>query len=375
MKTLKIAVVSDAVMPFHRGGKEMRIFHLTQELVRQGFQVDIYTMKWWDGGKTYQENGITYHAISRKYALYAGSRRSIPQAVLFGLSCLKMVRYDFDILEVDHMPVFPLFSAKVVSILKRRPIYATWHEVWGKSYWQTYLGTYKGLLAYFLERFSVLMPNHIVAVSEQTQQQLRAVLHYRGPISLVGNAVDVKQIQAIPSAKNKVDILYVGRLLSHKNVDLLINAIHKIQPEYPDVRCAIIGTGPEENALTKQIQKLGISKNVHLMGFVASDDDVKAQMKSATIFASPSVREGYGITVLEALSCGSRIVTVNAPDNAARFLVTEANGTVCEPTVDQLAAALIKELRAAKKAHVRNPKIDKYDWSFSAKQLGEAYAS
>ena len=375
MKTLKIAVVSDAVMPFHKGGKEMRIYHLTKELVRLGFQVDIYTMKWWGEGKTYQENGITYHAISRRYALYAGSRRSIPQAVLFGLSCLKMLRYDFDILEVDHMPVFPLFSSKIVSILKRRPLYATWHEVWGKRYWQTYLGTYKGVLAYCLERLSVIMPNHIIAVSEQTQQQLRLILRYHGPISLVGNAVDTKQISAIPPAKNTVDVLYVGRLLSHKNVDLLVRAVGQIKPAFPNIQCVIVGTGPEEAALKDLIKKLKLSDHVRMLGFVASDEDVKAQMKSSKVFVSPSSREGYGITVLEALTCGSRIVTVNASENAARFLVNEANGTVCEPTVDDLARALTKELQKTPAIKSSFIGLDAYDWSFSAKRLSEAYAS
>ncbi len=375
MKTLKVAIVSDAVMPFHKGGKEMRIYHLTKELVRLGFQVDIYTMKWWTEGKTYQENDITYHAISRRYALYAGSRRSIPQAVLFGLSCLKMVHYNFDILEVDHMPVFPLFSAKVVSTLKRRPLYATWHEVWGKRYWQTYLGTYKGFIAYCLEWFSVFMPDHVVAVSKQTQQQLRTVLHYHGPISLVGNAVDTKQIEAIPPAQNMVDVLYVGRLLSHKNVDLLIKAVGKVKPAFPKIRCAIIGKGPEGAALKDLIEKLKLSENVRMVGFVTSDEDVKAQMKSSRVFASPSSREGYGITVLEALACGSRIVTVNSSENAARFLVNEDNGTVCAPTVDDLAKALTKELQKATGTRSSIERFDAYDWSFSAQQLSEAYAS
>lgn len=374
MKTRRIAVVSDAVMPFNKGGKEKRIHHLTQELVRLGFQVDIYTMRWWGKGDTYAENGVTFHAIGRLRPLYAGSRRSIPQAVLFGLSCLKMVRYDYDILEVDHMPVFPLFSMKLVALVKRRPLYATWHEVWGRRYWQGYLGTCKGLLAYYLERASVLMPDHVIAVSEQTQQQLRAMLHYRGPVTLIRNAVDVRQIAAVRPAAEPADILYVGRLLEHKNVDLLIKAVARIRPDFPNVRCMVIGGGPERKRLEKLIKELKLTANVVMRGVVPSNNDVVAQMKAAKVFVSPSSREGFGITVLEALACGSRVVTVDCPDNAARFLVEPGRGTVCELTVAGLAGALRKELTLASNGP-RAAAADEYDWSTSAKKLSEAYAS
>lgn len=374
MKTRRIAIVSDAVMPFNNGGKEMRIHHLTQGLVQHGFQVDIYTMQWWEKGNTYSENGVTFHAICRLHPLYAGTRRSISQAILFGLSCLKMVRYNYDILEVDHMPYFPLFSMKLVALIKHRPLYATWHEVWGKAYWQSYLGRYLGLLAYSLERLSVMMPNHIIVVSKQTQQELRSVLRFRGPMTLISNAVDTKGIGAIPKSATSTDILYAGRLLSHKNVDLLIKAIHQIVPEFPDLYCEIIGGGPEKGALATLIQDLDLTKHVVMRGLLPSNNDVIAQMKSTKIFASPSSREGFGITILEALACGSRVVTVNHPGNAGRFLVDEAHGTVCEPTVDSLATALSKELRLASKQS-RTEATQQYDWSASAKKLSEAYAS
>jgi glycosyltransferase involved in cell wall biosynthesis len=375
MKNRRIAVVSDAVMPFNKGGKERRIQYLTEELVRQGFQVDIYTMKWWHDGKTFTQNGVTFHALCRLHSLYAGKRRSIPEALLFSLSCLKMLRYDFDIMEVDHMPVFPLFSTKIVSLLKRRPLYATWHEVWGRQYWQEYLGTYRGLIAYILERFSVKMPNHIIAVSEQTRFQLSSKLGYQGPITLVRNAIDTSEIDPIIPATEYVDILFVGRLIAHKNVDLLIKAIAKLVPTIPNLRCTIIGGGPEKFALEKLVQTLGLAHNVTLRGFVESNDDVIAQMKSTGIFVSPSEREGFGITVLEALTCGSRIVTVNCQDNAARFLVTKSNGTVCALTVSALANAMRKELTIVSKNHERRDRKNIYDWQASADILHEAYAA
>src|SRR5664279_4133987 len=130
----RIAIVSDAVYPYNKGGKETRIHELSTRLVRSGHDVTIYTMKWWSTPeKTRIEEGVTLQAISPLYPLYNGERRSIKEGILFGLACFGLLWKKFDVLDVDHMPYFPLFSLKVVSLLRRKPMLATWHEVWGRE--------------------------------------------------------------------------------------------------------------------------------------------------------------------------------------------------------------------------------------------------
>ena len=97
-------------------------------------------MKWWTGGKTLNVDGIQLHALCKKRSLYHDGRRSIAQALIFGLATLKLIVARFDILDVDHMPYFPIFAARIVCALRRKQMVVTWHEVWGKSYWQKYVG-------------------------------------------------------------------------------------------------------------------------------------------------------------------------------------------------------------------------------------------
>lgn len=368
-----IAVVSDSVLPFNKGGKETRILHLTQELARLGHNVHIYTMQWWDGGSTYRQSGITYHAISKRYPLYAGQRRSIKQGLLFGLATLKLLRYNFDLLEVDHMPYFPLFSAKLVSIVKRRPMYATWHEVWGRAYWSKYLGP-AGLIAYLIERASVHLPDAIIAVSPHTQNQLRTVLGYRGPLHLVPNGTDHAAIQTIAPASEKSDIIYAGRLLAHKNVDLLVKAVARLRTVQPDIRCLIVGDGPEYAAIQGLIKAHELQRNVIMKGFVPTSEVVFSLMKSSKVFVLPSVREGFGISVIEAFACGLPVITVEHPDNAARHLIRDGLGIVCDPNVTSLTRALRTVL---KESPVTAP-VDEtfaFAWSDAAGALAEVYAS
>lgn len=371
MKRLRIAIVSDAVAPFNKGGKETRIAHLTDEFIKLGHQVDIYTMKWWDGGKTTTVNGVNYHAISKLHKLYAGDVRSIKSGVLFGIATLQMMRYKFDILEVDHMPFFPIYSAKVVAILKRKKLYATWHEVWGKEYWNEYLGGAKGYIAALIEKYSIYMPNHISAVSTHTLGELRTKLNYRGSAALAINGIDYKKIQKIKAARKEYDVLFAGRLLAHKNVDVLIESINMLKKDMPGITCAIVGDGPEFKSLETKIKKLKLDKNIFMLGFLPKEEDVYAYMKSSSVFVLPSSREGFGITVLEAHASGAHVVTVNEPSNAAQFLVEKDYGLVVDLDAKSIARAI--KVLLDKPNRKESIDVESLDWGFTAASIVKEY--
>ncbi|MDQ1426016.1 MAG: hypothetical protein QOD72_3514, partial [Acidimicrobiaceae bacterium] len=130
----RIALVTDAIHPYHRGGKEMRYHEIISRLSAVA-EVDVYTMNWWHGGRCRRDGGVTYHAICRLIPLYTSDRRSIRQAIVFALGCFRLLGADFDVLEADHVPYFPLFVLRLVTLIKRRRFVVTWHEVWGRCYW------------------------------------------------------------------------------------------------------------------------------------------------------------------------------------------------------------------------------------------------
>jgi len=195
MATLKINIsfVSDAIYPYHKGGKEKRLYELTTRLAKKGHDIHIYCMKWWQGPGDKTENGIKLHAISKYHMLYSGEKRSILQALAFGLACLKLIKKEFDILDVDHMPYFPLFSTKIVCFLKRKKMMATWNEVWGKEYWREYLG-FTGIIGYMLERLTVFMPHEIISISGYTTNKLENDLGVKKKIHTVPIGIDFERI-------------------------------------------------------------------------------------------------------------------------------------------------------------------------------------
>ncbi|HRN69938.1 MAG TPA: glycosyltransferase family 4 protein [Candidatus Woesebacteria bacterium] len=170
---MKIAFVSDAIYPYNKGGKEKRLIDITTRLVAQGHEVHVYCMKWWKEPELHKiERGVHLHAISPLYPLYHGEKRSIKQAILFGLSCLKLIKEDWDVIDVDHMPFYPVIFTKFVCMLKGKKMYATWHEVWGYEYWKKYIG-WKAPIAYMVEQFSVFLPDHILSVTDNTSKRIK----------------------------------------------------------------------------------------------------------------------------------------------------------------------------------------------------------
>ena len=75
-----------------------------------------------------------------------------------------MVKYNYDVIEADHMPYLQLLPLRIVASIRRVPFVVTWHELWGPKYWRQYLGTQLGVIAAGIERLATRLPGMIIAV-------------------------------------------------------------------------------------------------------------------------------------------------------------------------------------------------------------------
>ena len=370
---LTIAFVSDAIYPYNIGGKEKRLFELSTRLAKKGHKVHIYCMKWWKENKKLKlENGVILHAISKKYALYSGKRRSIFQAIIFAVSCFSLLKEDFDILDVDHMPHLVLFPIKIVSIIKRKPMFVTWNEVWGLSYWMEYLGGL-GIVAFIIEWLSAQLPTRVIAVSKFTQSKLQKVLLVRKQVTVVPNGINIKKIQSVVSSKMKSDVVFAGRLLQHKHVDLLIRAMYLLKGKNSKIKAVIIGDGPEKLRLKQLVATTRLQRQVRFFNFFKKQENVYALMKSSKVFVLPSTREGFGIAALEALACGIPVVTVSHKDNAAVELIkNKTNGYIAKLRDTDLADKILLAIKNTAKEKIIQS-VQQYDWNFIANTLEQKY--
>ena len=279
-----VALVCDTIYPYSHGGRELRYQQLLPWLAQYA-EVHVYTMHWWDGPTTRTNDGITYHAISRLLPLYKKDRRSVAQGIRFGLASLRLLSQRFDVLEADHIPYFQVFALRFVATVKRKSFLVTWHEVWSQSSWRNYIG-WAGWAAWSMEWLAMRLPDHIIAASPQTAERLQAALGDRKLITVVPNGIDLDTIRSTYPDAESVEITAVGRLISHKRVDLLLHVIALLHERGMPVRCRIVGDGPEREALKERVCVLGLANVVEFRHDVREQKELYALIKATKVFVS-----------------------------------------------------------------------------------------
>ncbi len=172
-------------------------------------------------------------------------------------------------------------------------------------------------------------------------------------------------------------ILALSRLEPRKNFIRLIDAFHRARHEGRLPQQLVIGGGKGwlYDAIFARVAELGLEEHVRFPGFIA-EADLPALYGGAEFFAYPSLYEGFGLPIVEALACGTPVLTA---DNSC---LPEAGGPgalyVQADDIDSIAAGIVDlatdaglrdRLRSAGRAHAAQ-----FTWERSAQQLLAAYA-
>jgi len=164
----------------------------------------------------------------------------------------------------------------------------------------------------------------------------------RGPaVRVVPNGVrvkdDVGSAEHAPGAG--LEVLYVGRLVAHKRVDVLVDAVAGCS----DVRLTIVGDGPEMEQLAARTQASGAGERISLRGSL-DHDGVLGELQHADVMVSASAYEGLPHTFLESLAVGTPVVT-SAAGGSSEVIVDGVNGRIVEPPTAEGFATVLAELR------------------------------
>lgn len=360
---MKIAFVYDAIYPYVKGGAEKRIYDISRRLTAKGHEVHVFGMKFWKGHSVIKQEGITYHGVCRPLRLYGpGGRRSIISSLYFATRLLPpLLRERFDLIDCQNFPYFSCLAAKIVSRANKIPLVITWHEVWD-DYWAQYLGRIRGGFGRRIERMTVKLADRIIAVSEQTREDLISIGADHKKIDVIPAGINLAEVKKAKPAKKKFDVLFVGRLIKEKNVHVLLRSLKSAGQ---GISCGIIGEGPEKKRLELLAGKLGA--NVEFLGFVEKHEEVLGYMKSSKVLVLPSAREGFGIVLVEANACGTPVITLDAPKNASKHLVENGrNGFVAGfAEFPARIAQLTSDRKLRRRMSAASRKMaEKYDWEF-----------
>ncbi|MFO7918685.1 MAG: glycosyltransferase, partial [Anaerolineae bacterium] len=230
------------------------------------------------------------------------------------------------------------------------------------------------------ERFAVQLPSHIVVRSNHNRDALLQIGVPEERISLIPCGIDWQMIQDLDPAEGDWDLAFVGRLIKAKNVGLLLEGVANLLATHPNIRCAIVGEGPERPHLEQLAANLDLGSHVIFLGRLEEAQDVYALIKSTKVFVTPSRREGFNITALEANACGTPVVTIDHPQNATTDLIENGeNGWVCAPdpqSMSRCVARLLSDPPLLERMSETSLRFsEKFDWNNTAQQEEKLYRS
>ncbi|WP_395319105.1 glycosyltransferase family 4 protein [Fructilactobacillus frigidiflavus] len=131
------------------------------------------------------------------------------------------------------------------------------------------------------------------------------VAHYEKP-----SQIDVRQNLGIDA--NAPVMLSVSRLAYEKNISELIDAFPSILKQVPAAKLVIVGQGPAEADLKQQVRSLSLTDSVIFTGEI-DNDDVNQYYRMADVFVSTSESESQGLTYIEAMAAGTKVVVATSP--------------------------------------------------------------
>jgi glycosyltransferase involved in cell wall biosynthesis len=346
---VRICLVYDCLYPYTVGGGERWYRALAERLAREGFEVTYLTLRQWEQGEEPQIPGVEVVAVGPRVDLYIAGRRRIGPALRFGWGVWRHLRRHGRRYDVVHCASTPFFALLAAGIARRRRyrLLVDWIEVWSRAYWREYLGAVKGAIAWRIQRRATRYGERAFTFSQLHARRLRAE-GFRGPIDVVGVYTGpLDRPEPLPADPL---VVFVGRHIPEKGVLALPEAIALARRRLPELRGEILGDGPLKDEVQRRVREEGLDGAVSVPGFVSEDERVEA-VRHALCLALPSIREGYGLVVVEAAAQGTPCVVVDHPDNAATELVEEGvNGAIAPSAEPEALSAAILRVHEAGEA-------------------------
>lgn len=321
---MRICLVYDCLFPHTVGGAERWYRNLAERLAADGHEVTYLTLRQWDHDQVPDIDArVRVIAVGPRMALYTGGRRRIVPPLVFGAGVLwHLLRRGrrYEVLHTCSFPYFSLLAAALVRPVARYRLVVDWFEVWSRAYWVGYLGGVGGRIGAAVQRLCARVPQRAFCFSALHARRLHEE-GLEGDITVLRGLYEGPTEPAHPRRADRL-VLFAGRLIPEKRVTLGVAAVAAATRRVPGLQALFYGEGPERDALASAIAAHQAGDYIFAPGF-AGAEQLDADMRRAMCLLLPSIREGYGLVVVEAAARGTPSVVVPAEDNAAVELVED----------------------------------------------------
>jgi glycosyltransferase involved in cell wall biosynthesis len=260
-----------------------------------------------------------------------GSKLGVYPAALAAQARRALGRFD---VVVDVQNGIPFAS----TLVPGTPVVVLVHHV-HREQWPVVYGPLRSRIGWFLE--SRVAPrlyrsSRYVAVSHVTRDELIGLGVDADRVAVVHNGCVPATATRMPH--DDPTVLVVGRLVPHKRVEHVLRAAARLRLAHPRLRVRVVGDGWWAAELAAEASRLGVDDIVEFTGFV--DEETKQrEMAEAWVLALPSLKEGWGLVVMEAASLGVPTVAYRHAGGVAESVVDGTTGLLVDDE-DAFVAAL-----------------------------------
>jgi len=281
------------------GGAEVHVAEVSRRMATMGFEITQAACSFAGAPEREEQEGLHVWRLGPLGVYY-------PRVAW--TTARETRRGHFDVV-VEHLNKLPFCASTYAAA----PVLAVSHHLFGRSaFLQVAWPIAAGVVA--LERLIPRAYREVpfLAVSQSSKDDLTRRGIPPGHIEIVHNGIRLPRATPLPWSLRAPRIAYLGRLEPYKRVDLLLRAAARLVPRFPDLEIVLIGRGSARAGLERLTDSLGLRARTRFAGFVP-DDERDALLAEARVCVCPSVKEGWGITVIEVNAVGTPVVATDAP--------------------------------------------------------------
>ena len=305
------------------GGSEVYVENVATALAAAGHDVTIFCAAHGNAPADEVVDGVRFVRRGSKLGVYSEAFRSRRRGALGA----------FDVV-VDVQNGIPFGS----TLSGDEPVVVLVHHV-HREQWPVVYGPVRSRIGWFLE--SRVAPrlyrrSRYVAVSRATRDELAGLGVDAERITVIHNGTQSARRDAAPDSTPR--ILVLGRLVPHKRVEHVLHAASVLRHEIDGLRVSVVGDGWWADELAEEARRCHVDDIVDFVGF-ATEEVKHDELARAWVLALPSLKEGWGLVVLEAAGYGVPAVGYAHAGGVAESVVDGVTGLLAE-TEDDFTEAL-----------------------------------
>ncbi|MHA1650491.1 MAG: glycosyltransferase family 4 protein [Candidatus Helarchaeota archaeon] len=292
-KKIKIGLLVSGFPPTTIGGAEIAAKNIAEYISKRNFEVHIITrnMTIKLNGKKYSLKKLEYYNgyVIHRFPCSKSSILRFITHVLFSLKLLFQIKPDI----IHSQQITPNGLVAIIGgkiLRKKTVVWAQGSEVYDSSL--LYLKS--------IAQFIITNAHIVLSVSKDMTNRMKRIWPNISIFTLQ-NGIDLNKYFHNPLSKSSINLIYVGRLIKIKKVADALKALSHFKNNHPPITLTIIGTGPQEDPMKRLCHSLGLKGQVQFLGSI-HPAKIPNYLANADIFVFPSLRESFGLAILEAMA-------------------------------------------------------------------------